>query len=323
MHSLIRRMRALVALTCLAAAASAAAQEAYPARALRVIVPSTAGSGTDGFTRSLARYLGEKHGWQFVIDNKAGGNGFIAIGEFLRTPNDGHTLFAGGSSVLSSNAVQFRKLPYDPVNDFTPVGWGVSAPYALIPAPKHKVRSVAELTEMLKREPGKLSYGSSGANRNSAERYLQMAGVKALHVPYKANPPAVTDLLGSHVDYMFVDTVISLPLIKAGQLNAPAVTSGRRVKQLPNVPTMIEAGFPDFQMAAWNGMFLHRNANPRHVEVLNKAMLEFFAAPAGIDFLDGAGGYTESFNSAQMKRRIEEEIVMLREVARRAGIEPE
>ena len=287
-----------------------------------MIVPSTAGIGTDGFTRFLTRYLGEKHGWQFVIDNKAGGNGFIAINEFLRTPNDGHTLFAGGSSVLSSNAVQFKKLPFDPVNDFTPVRWGVSAPYVLIPAPKLKVKSVAELVEMLKREPGKLSYGSSGANRNSAERFLQAAGVKALHVPYKANPPAITDLLGSHVDYMFVDTVISLPLIKGGQLSPLAVTAGRRLKQLPNVPTMIEAGFPDFQRAAWNGMFLHRNANVRHVETLNKAMLDFFAAPAGQEFLEGAGGYTETVNSAQMKRRIEEEIAMLREVARRAGIEP-
>ncbi len=323
MKQIVRAAARLVGLTCLMLVGSSQAQDVYPSKPIRIVVPSTAGSGTDAWVRSLSRYLGEKYGWQFVIDNKAGGNGFIAIAEFLRQPNDGYTLFAGGSSVLSSNPAQFKKLPYDPIGDFTPVGWGVSAPYVLIAAPKHKVRTAAELMDLLRKNPGKLSYGSSGANRNSAERFLQMAQLKALHVPYKANPPAITDLIGGHVDYMFVDTVISLPQIKGGALTPLAVTSARRLKQLPAVPTMMEIGFADFQMAAWNGLFLHKNAVPAHVTTLNKAILEYSAAAAGGDFMETAGGFTEMFNSAQITKRIEEEIGMLREVARRAGIEPE
>jgi tripartite-type tricarboxylate transporter receptor subunit TctC len=302
---------------------AAQAEAAWPSKPIRVIVPSASGSATDTAVRKQTNFLTARYKWQFIVENKPGANGFIAVAEFLRAPADGYTLFGGSSTTVTANPVVFKSLPYNPVTDFVPVFRSNFLPYVLMGAPKHKLKSVDELVTMLRAAPGKLSYASYGSSRGSAEMFLQSVGGKAVHVPYKSNPPALVDLAGGHIDYMFGDMGGAKGLFTSGQLQPLAVTAPKRLKSYPNVPTMIEAGFPNFEMSAWTGYFAPRGISPVIVRKFHAAASAYFKTREADEYVESIGGVYVEVAPAEFGRWIEDDIALNRAVYRRASIDPE
>ena len=216
---------ALTGLAMFTTGTSAQAQE-FPRQVIRLVVPFAAGSGTDLTARELTQKVSEATGWQFVVDNKAGANGLIAIQDVMRSPADGYTLIMTGNTTHAANPALYKKLPYEPLGDFAPIARTGVVPLVLFVAAKHNVKNVGELVELARKNPGKLSFATgSASHRLAAELFKQKTGITVNHVPYKGSAQALTDLIGGHVDFMFVDTAVGMSYIKAGTLQPLAVTS--------------------------------------------------------------------------------------------------
>jgi tripartite-type tricarboxylate transporter receptor subunit TctC len=252
------------------------AQSAYPNKPVRLIVGFTAGGTIDLTARILGQALQQKLGQPFVVENKVGANGMLAAEHVAQAAPDGHTLFVSNSSTITLNPTLFKgKLRYEPQRDFAPVSTVVSVPLVLAvnaqdPA-SEGIRTVADLVAKAKVEPGRLNYGSAG-NGNithvAFELFSDMAGVKMTHVPYKGAAAAQTALFGKEVTVIF-DTMSALQHIQSGRLRPLAVSSSKRVAELPDVPTLQEAGFAGFDVSFWVGIFAPRNTPAAVVETLN------------------------------------------------------
>ncbi len=248
----------------------------FPKQVIRIVVPFAAGSGTDLSAREMSQKIAEATGWNFVVDNKAGANGVIAIQEVMRAPADGYHLIMTGSTTHAANPALFKKLPYEPLGDFAPVIRTGVVPLVLFVAAKHKIQNVGELTELARKNPGKLSFATgSASHRLAAELYRQAAGINVNHVPYKGSAQALTDLIGGHVDFMFVDTSVGMAYIKAGTLTPLAVTTLKPLEALPTVPTMAASGFDGYQVSAWSGIFAPKKTPAEIVQRLNQAFNAF------------------------------------------------
>ena len=247
-------LRAVVALFVLAHP-GAHAQE-YPARPIRVVVPFPVGGGTDIVARMVTQKLGERIGGSFIIDNRSGAGGTIGTEIVAKAPADGYTLgVVSGSHVI--NPSLYKKLPYDPVRDFAPVTLLVTGPGLLVVHPSLPARTVKELVAVAKARPGQLYYASAGNGTPphlAAELFKTMTGTSMVHVPYKGNTLAFTDLVAGQVSVSFPTIVSGLPLAKSGRLRALAVTSARRSAVVPDLPTIAEAGVPGYDAASWFGM---------------------------------------------------------------------
>jgi len=305
-------------------AAPAAAQDAYPSRPIRLLVPFATGSGTDNTARYLAQRLGEKTGWRIVVENKPGANAFIGLQEVLRAPPDGYIITLTGGTTHGANSAMFKKLPYDPIADFIPIAPNAFAPLVLLAAPSLNVASGAELLARLRSEPGKLTYASGSAfQRLAGEIFKDMAKIDVAHAAYKGSAQSMTDLIGGHVAYTFVDTAAAMPQIRAGTLKPLAVTSVRRVAVLPDVPTMAEAGLPDMRLTAWSAIFAPRGTPPESVATLRRVFGEYFGSDEWRKYVTDSGGFWEPMAPDAMTRFIESEIARYQEAFRRAGIQPE
>ena len=240
-------VRNLVALALLLVAGAAAAQ--WPARPVKLIVPSSAGGGTDFYARLLAQALGEALGQQFIVENLPGGSGNVGAATAARAAPDGYTFLVSPDPALTVNQSLYKKLPYNPERDFAPVARGVTVPLVICVQPQLGIRTLAELVERGKRAPRSLTYGSSGSGAPNAlaVRIIEEAsGARFLHVPYRGMGMALPALLAGQIDFLLPDVAIAGPHIKSGRLIAIALT--HRTNQLPAVPTIAEAGFPDFTM---------------------------------------------------------------------------
>lgn len=225
---------------------------AFPNRPLRFLVPFAAGSGTDSLARQFAAQISETVKLPVVVENLAGANGMVGARQAARAEPDGNLVLIGASATHASNAALYRSLGYDPARDFSPVSLLASVPLVMVVAQSSPLTSVAQVTETARRTPGRLNFGAgNAAGRVSMEMYRTQANVEVLHVPYKSTPAVITDLLGGQVDISIVDTGVALPHLRAGKLRALAVTGRRRYKPLPDVPTMIELGYRDFEMTGW------------------------------------------------------------------------
>ena len=238
--------------TFLLAAASGVAVGAYPERPIRLIVPSTPGSGPDAVARILATRLTAILGQQVVADNRAGANGVLASEMVARAAPDGHTVLmtSGGHTI---NPHIYRKLPYDTLADFTPI-----TRFVTTTRPKFAARNVQHLIELAKAEPGRLSFASAGVGNLThlaGEMFNMMAGVRIVHVPYKGGGPAVIDVIGGQVPLMFASGAASIPHVKAGRLRALAFTGVKRSDQLPDVPTVAESGLKGYEAIGWYGLY--------------------------------------------------------------------
>ena len=235
-----------------AAASSDANAQAWPTKPIRIITGFPAGSATDSIARTVAEHLRAKLGQPVIVENRAGANGALGAAEVARSPADGYTILATNSSSITVNPQVYRKIPYQPERDFTPLSMVVSAPFIIAVNPTGErtasVHTIADLVALARAKPGQLTYGSGGIGNLAHlgfEFINNRAGIKTTHVPYKSGVNAQIGLIGKEID-MLLDTPVTTPNIKAGRLRALAVTTAKRWPDLPDVPTMIEAGYAGF-----------------------------------------------------------------------------
>jgi len=251
---------ALLALTSSLTASLSLAQTAaqnYPQKPIRMIVPFTPGGSTDILARSIGQELSKAWGQSVIIENIAGAGGSIGADKAAKSPADGYTLLMGHIGTLAVNPSLYPKLPYNPVKDFAPVAWVARVPNVLVVNPNVPAKSVQELVALAKSKPGQLSYGSggNGSAANLATEYFKMQTETAiLHIPYRGTAPAVTDLMGGQIQMLFTGAPAVMGQVKNGQLRALAVSSPKRLDALPDLPTVAEAGYKNFEADQWYGV---------------------------------------------------------------------
>lgn len=273
-----------LAFTILLAAtlSGAAVAQSYPARPVRVVVPFPPGQATDVIGRLVSQKLGEALGRQFVIENKPGANGVVAIDGVVQSAADGYTLLVTASGSLVINPSLYSKLPYDPMKDLAPIALLGLVPLVVVSHPSLPAASIAQLVALAKAKPGTLSYASSGpgsAQHLAMELFKWRTGLDMLHVPYKGSAPAVNDLVGGQIPLMFDTIASSLPFINSGRLKPLAVALASRSSVLPNVPTMDEAGVKGFQVAGWSGLLAPAKTPPAIIQQLNAEVLRILGDP--------------------------------------------
>jgi len=256
-------------------AAGAAMAQTFPDKPVTFVVPFAAGSATDQIARALGNGVTAETKQPVVIDNKAGASGFIASQQVAKAPADGYTVLITTNTTHAANEHLFKKLPYDPVKDFSPVAALGKGGQIMVVNPNSPAKTVAEFVALAKKEPGKLSFGSgSSSSRIAGELLQQLAGIKLLHVPYKSNPLAVTDLLGGQIDMMITDTATGLPQVKAGKLRALGVSGAQRSPLAPEVPTIAEAGVKGYEMGYWFAAYAPAKTPPAVVKRLNELLVK-------------------------------------------------
>ncbi|AGW92626.1 MULTISPECIES: Bug family tripartite tricarboxylate transporter substrate binding protein [Cupriavidus] len=246
----------VLAVAALSAGTADAAQE-WPQRPVSVVVPFPAGGSSDTIARMLTQPLNDKLGQPFVVDNKPGATGAIGATFVKRAPADGYTMMVASIGVYAVNPFLQKNLGYDPAKDFDLLTVAVRAPNVLVANPKFPANNLQELVAHMKKNPGKVSFASSGAGSSdhlTAALFWQRTGTDGLHVPYKGGAPAISDLLAGQVDVSFQNVNAVLQHIRTGKLKALAVTSDKRSAVLPNVPTMAEAGVKDVEVYSWQGV---------------------------------------------------------------------
>jgi tripartite-type tricarboxylate transporter receptor subunit TctC len=268
-------VRACLVAACSLAALPAASQT-YPTRPIRLIVGFAPGGAADILGRITAQGLSEAIGQQVVVDNRPGAGALIATEIAARATPDGYTLLFT-SPPHAINAVLYRNAKYDPIKDFDPVVQVVATALILTVNAGSPFKSVGELVRYAKSNPGKLSYGSGGSGASghlAMELFKSVTGTDIVHVPYKGTGPAITDLIGGQIQTTIASAAPTLPQIKAGKLRALAVTSGKRSLALPDVPTIAESGFPDYEVTQWFGILAPAGTPKAVIERINTAMNE-------------------------------------------------
>ena len=309
-------------LLLLMACSSLSAQD-FPARTIRLIVPWAAGTSTDTVARILGQRVSEISKQAVVIDNKPGAGGTVGSQEVARAAPDGYTLLVTSSAHVA-NQFLIKNIPYDAVRDFAPVTPTLRVPLVLVAKPGLGVRTVAELTQLARRSPGKLSFaaGSSGA-LVGMELYKQLAGLDMLHVPYKSNTLAITDVMSGQVDIMITDIGLAHPQIKAGKVIGLAVTGPDRASSLPELPTMAEAGIQGYELLGWGGIWAPAGTPPAVVTRLNAMFADALETPRMREFVAKASGDVFGLKPADFERFQRADIERWRRVTQAAKIQPE
>lgn len=280
MHTTRRSATAWLAL--LAACGAARAQGWPGAKPLTWVVPFSAGGSTDIVARTLADKLQDSLGQAVLVENRPGQAGGIGAAHVARAAPDGYTLLGGTISTHAINVSLYPRLAYDPVQDFEPVALLARLPNVLMVNARLGVHSVAELIALLKSDPGKRLFASSGAGTSAhlaGELLSGLIGVPLTHVPYKGTPAALTDVAAGLVPFMFDQLTAALPLVKAGKLKLLAVTTGRRIARAPELPTLIESGLAGFEMSSWQAVYAPRGTPPAIVSRLNAEIVKALAQP--------------------------------------------
>ncbi|MBU3740354.1 MAG: tripartite tricarboxylate transporter substrate binding protein [Rhodoferax sp.] len=257
------------------------AQAAFPARSIRYIVPVAAGGGSDMVGRTVTERWGKALNQNFVVDNQAGGGGIIACQVTARAPADGYTLMQGYVATHGTSPAT-RKVPYDPIRDFTPVGMIGATPNVLVVTSGLPINSLKELGDYLRRNPGRLSYGSAGAGsltHLSMELYKQQVNSFMVHIPYRGIAPAFTDLIAGQTQAMFPGLAAAMPHIRSGRVRPLAVTGRSRHPLLRDVPTMDEVGFKGFDAEQWYGVVGPANLPSAVVATLNQSLEQVLKLP--------------------------------------------
>ncbi len=233
-----------------------ASAQTFPARPIRLLVPTTPGGSVDGLARAIGSKLSDKFGQQVVIDNRAGAGGVIAGELTAKAPPDGYTLMLGTVAALAANVSLKKSLPYDPLRDFAPVTLAATQNLILIVTPALPAKNVKDLIALAKAKPGQITFASAGSGAGghlSGELFKLLAGINLLHIPYKGMAPALVDVISGQVSLSFPSIATALPQIKSGKVRALAVTGARRSQAAPEVLTMQEAGVPGYESATWYG----------------------------------------------------------------------
>jgi tripartite-type tricarboxylate transporter receptor subunit TctC len=314
----MRRLIWMVMLCC----APAAAQTDYPNKPVRLVVSFAAGGISDVLARALAIPLSRQLGQQVVVENKPGAGTTIASDYIAKAPPDGYTIWLQDITTHAINANLYSKLPYDSLKDFTYIAMVASTPLMLVVHPSTPANSVRELVALLRANPGKYSYGSSGNGtivHLSAEMLKSAAGVDVLHVPYKGSNPATAAILAGEVTFVFSTMPPAISNAKAGKLRALAVTTAKRVGAAPEIPTMVEAGLPNFEIVLYSGIMGPKGMDRTLVRRINTEFAKVVQVPEIKNVYEKIGADPIVMSPEEFEKRTADEIAKLAPVVKASG----
>jgi tripartite-type tricarboxylate transporter receptor subunit TctC len=305
---------------------AAAAADAYPAKPIRFVVAFPPGGGTDIIARSIAQKLSGRLEQQVVVDNRPGAGGNIGTDIVAKSAPDGYTMLMGSAGPLAINASLFAKMPFDPIRDLAPVTLAASTPNVLVVHPSLKAATVNELIALAKARPGEINFASSGHGTPAhlaGELFNSMAGVKLVHVPYKGAAPALADLLGGQVQLMFSTMPPALPHVRDGKLRALAVTSLKRSRATPELPTVDEAALPGFEANTWHGVVVPAGTPAAVVVRLNREIVAILHMPEVVERLSGQGAEALGSTPEEFAAYIKSETLKWAKAVRDSGAKAE
>lgn len=318
------RFRFLVAACALAATLPGPARADYPDQPIRLIVPFTPGGGTDFLSRTVATKLGESEQWTVVAENRPGAGGTIGISAAARANPDGYEIVMGQVDNLAVAPSMYRKLSYDPLKDFAPIGVVGEAPLVIVARKDGPYQSLKALLDAAQGKPEAINYGSPGAGtitHLAAELLQQQAGIKLVHVPYKGSGPAMADLLGGQVPVIFTSIPSAAPQIKAGNAIPLAVTSAKRSPAMPDVPTVAELGYPDFDVRVWYGLLAPAKTPASVITTLNGALNKVLATSSMQEALAAQGAQAMPTTPDAFKATIEKDYKKWKPVIENANLQ--
>lgn len=318
--------RRLLLAACAAAlpwmTANTAMAQTFPERPITFVVPFGPGSATDQLARAIGQGVAELSGATVVIENKPGASAMIGASDVARAQPDGYRVLITTNTSHAANPHLYKKLSYDPVTDFEPITLLGTGGQIMVVHPSSEAKSVTDFLRIAKDNPGKLSFGSgSSSSRVAGELLQQMAGIELLHVPYKSNPLAITDLLGGQIDMMISDMATGLPQAKSGALRALGVTTPERSPLAPDVPTISEAGVAGYEMGYWFGAYVPAGTPKEVVARLHELLTEATRKPAAVQFYEQTGTRAVTSTPEELAQFQKEETDKWGAIIEKAGIE--
>ena len=314
--------RVALAFAMLLAVCGAAATETYPAQRITVIVPFSAGSGTDGVARVVTQRLAELLKTTIVVENRAGASGALGAVATARSAPDGYTLMFGGTSTHAANPSLLKSIQYSPTEDFAPIARIGLFPYILVIHPGIEAKSVRELIALAKQKPGSMSFAYSNAlGQLAAEMFKRRAGIEVQAVPYKSSPEGITGVVAGRVTMMFNDAISTLPLARSGQLRALATITKDRTELLSELPSMTEQGIDFRNLSAWTGVFAPKGTPPEVVEKLSEALRGILDEPAVRQRLAEIGFEARYMAPREFAESVAADIELWAQLTKEAGLE--
>jgi tripartite-type tricarboxylate transporter receptor subunit TctC len=307
-------------------AVAARADETYPQRAVTFVCPFPAGGGTDLLTRMLAQELQDKLKRPFVVDNRPGAATQIAAAAVAKSQPDGYTLLLAPVTTLAIGPSVYKSLPYDTVKDFAPIALVGSAQFALVAHPSLGANSLPELIALVKSRAGRMSYATSGASTPHhlfMEMFLRMIGASAQHVPYRGSGPALTDVVSGEIPFMMVDLAVAMPMVREGKVKAYGVTSPTRIKAMPDLPTLAEAGLPGYAATGWFSVVARAGTPKAIVDKLNGVLTGYLTRPEVTEKLMAVAIEPRTSTPEELEAFIAAEIRKWAQVVKDAGITPQ
>nr|WP_060987780.1 tripartite tricarboxylate transporter substrate binding protein [uncultured Acidovorax sp.] len=301
---------------------AAQAQTAYPAKAIRLIVPFPPGGGTDMIARAVAQKMADQNKWSVIVDNRPGAGGNLGVDAVAKSDPDGYTLVMGQTSNLAINPTLYKKLPYDPLKDLVPVALVSSSPIVMAVPINSRFKTFADVVAASKGKPEALTLGYSGNGtvaHLAGELAENAAGIQLRHIPYKGAAQAMTDLMGGQIDLYMSSVPTLLGHVRNGKLKVIAITSAQRSAQLPDVPTLAESGFKGFEAVTWFGVLAPANTPAAIVAQLNKAINQALKQPDVADKLRSEGGEILGGTSEQFSALLRTEVPRWSKIVKDSG----
>lgn len=317
----LHRILLLLALVTifLPAVGSASAQD-YPNKPVRIIVPYPPGGSADSQARIIAQKLTESLGQQVVVESKPGAGTTIGAAYVAKSPPDGYTLYLAGTSHTISASL-YKNLPYNAVTSFSPVSMLAVSPFVLVTAPSRSANTLKDLVQQARAAPGRLTYGSSGSGAGphlSGELFRTQAGIDVIHVPFSGTAPALTALMGGHIDYMIADVAV-IPFLQSGKLKALAVTTSKRSELMTGVPTFSEAGMSGYETINWSAILAPADTPPEIVSRINAAIVSALASQDVRQRLNTQGFEPRSSTPEELKAHMIAEVAKYAKAIRESG----
>ena len=325
-RTLVLGLAFVLGLAAVSAAGAQSAADDYPQRNVTFLCPFPAGGGTDILTRILAAELQDKLKRTVIVENRPGGGTIIAAQAAARAAPDGHTIFLAPVTTLALGPNIYKTLPYDTVKDFAPIGLVGSSQFGLVANPKLGAATLAELIALIKSRDGLMSYASSGASTPHhlfMEMFLKMIGAKAQHVPYRGSVPALTDVIAGQSPIMIVDLAVAIPAINDGKVKIYGVTSTERIKAMPDVPTIAEAGVPGYGGTPWFSVVAPAGTPRPIIDKLNRVLMTFISRPETQDKMNALAISPWTSTPDELAQFVPAEIKKWAQVVKDAGITPE
>lgn len=318
----MKRITTLLVGLAFASLAGVSHAQAWPSKPIRWIVPFAPGGTTDILARTIAEKLTPALGKPVIVENNPGAGGSVGATQTAKAAPDGYTIMGGTISTHAINASLYKQLPYDPVKDFVPITLIARVPNLLVVNPEVPAKSVKELIALLKANPGKYTFASSGNGTSqhlSGELFKSMAGVDMQHIPYKGSPPALQDVVGGQVTMTFDNITTAWPLAKAGKLRALAVTTAKRSPIAPDVPTLAESGLAGYEVGSWQGVFAPAGTPPDVVKRLNTEIVKIINMPDVRAKLEALGAEPVGNSSDEFATIVKSEVAKWAKVVKESG----